>query len=111
MTFTIIEVIALFFIAINLSIILIFLGFWVDQFFKYKAKIKIEKECKTNHDLVQVIASYCKYAQLKGDTQARLTDLTRMLSPEIKKQLNQQYGYRVVLNGLSEVCVRGWADT
>ena len=110
MTFTIIEVIALFFIAINLFIILIFLGFLVNQFFKYKARIKVETECKVNDDLVKVIVSYCKYAQQKGDKQARLTELHRLLPQTVANRLKKDYGFKIVVNGLGEVCIKGWAE-
>lgn len=106
MTLATIKVIVLFFIAINLFFILVFLGLLVNRFFKYKEIIKIKTESEANLDLVQVIASYCEYSRQKGDKQVRLTQLNKFLSESVIQCLERKYGLRVVLNGLSEICVR-----
>ena len=110
MIFTVIEVVALFFISINIFIVLVFLTLLLDKFLKYKARIKIETECKVNNDLVKVITSFCEYAQRKGDKQARITNLHRLLPHAVAQELKKQYGYCVFVNGLGEICIRGWTD-
>lgn len=110
MTFTTIEVIALFFIAINLFIIFVVLALFLDKYFKYKARIKVETECKVNDDLVKVIVSYCEYAQQKGDKQARLTELHRLLPQPVANRLKKDYGFKIVVNALGEVCIKGWVE-
>ena len=104
MTFTIIEVVALFFIAINLFIILLAVGWYLHQFFKYKARIKIEQECLVNNELFQVVVSFCDYAQRKGEKQIELSRLTKMLPPTVVQKLKSptSLGSKIRLRSIAE---------
>ena len=67
MSFSIIEVIALFFIAINIFIVIVFFFVWLDGFLLKKSRIKSEREYYVNDCLLRVILSYCEYAKFKKE--------------------------------------------
>ena len=107
MSFSIIEVIALFFIAINIFIVIVFFFVWLDGFLLKKSRIKSEREYYVNDCLLRVILSYCEYAKFKKEKKVYLRKVNNSLPKTVINQLNSKYGYKVIINHLGEIVISG----
>ena len=107
MTFSIIEVCALFFIAINIFIVFVLFFMWLNSFLLKKARIKAEREYYVNDCLLRVILSFCDYVKLKKEKKVYLTMVNNSLPQEIINQLKAKYGYKVLINQLGNIVISG----
>lgn len=103
MTFSLIEVIALFFISINIFIIFSCLIALINRHFALRARIKIQANNELNYILTIIIIEYLKYAEIKGDDFIAL-DIKKDLPKNIKEKLNA-FGFKCNINLLGQIKV------
>lgn len=107
MTFSIIEVCALFFVAINIFIVIILFFMWLNNLLLKKTRIKAEREYYVNDCLLRVILSFCDYVKLKKEKKVYLTRVNDLLPQEVLNQLKNKYGYKVLINQLDNIIISG----
>ena len=101
MTFSLIEVIALFFISINIFIILSCLIALINRYFALRARLKIQSNNELNYIITMIIIEYLKYAEIKGDTFIAL-DIKKDLPRNIKEKL-KSFGFKCNINLLGQI--------
>lgn len=107
MTFSIIEVCALFCIAINIFLAICLFFVWLKEYLLRRARVKAEREYYVNNCLIQVIASFCYYVKLKKEKKVYLKMVNDGLPQTVINQLNARYGYKVSINQLDEIVISG----
>lgn len=107
MTFSIIEICSLFFVAINIFIVIILFFLWLNSFLIKKARIKAEREYYVNDCLLRVILSFCDYVKLKKEKKVCLTRVNDLLPQEVINQLKSKYRYNVLIDQLDNIVISG----
>lgn len=104
MNFTLIEVIALFFIGINIFLLLFALIAIINNYLRYRAKLKINAETAINSDIYNIIIDYIKYAETKGDKEIYLNYIAD-LPYSIKHKLDCNL-FDVRINKLNQIIIK-----